>query len=56
MSLEAQKDQTIMHYQGNIQFGGRIASVGSRMLDTAVRTMMEQSFEILNVYLMTKYK
>jgi carbon monoxide dehydrogenase subunit G len=56
MSLEAQNDQTLMRYQGDIQFGGRIASVGSRMIDTAVRSMMQQSFETLNVYLMTQNK
>lgn len=56
MYLEPQADHTIMHYQGKIQFGGRIAEVGSRLLEHTVNSMMRQSFEALNLWLVTKQK
>lgn len=49
MWLEAVDDNhTIMHYKGTAQFGGRIASVGSRVLDAAINSMIELSFRTLN--------
>jgi carbon monoxide dehydrogenase subunit G len=56
MRLEVKGDQTIMFYQGRFQFGGRIASVGSRFLEVAVRSVINQSFETLSRYLIVKYK
>lgn len=55
MRLEASDNTTKMHYHGDVNFGGRIASVGSRMLDMSVRTLMKQSFDTLNRYLTVKY-
>ncbi len=54
MYLQAEDDKTIMHYSGTIQFGGRIASVGSRLLDMAVRSTMQQSFDTLHRYLLAR--
>jgi carbon monoxide dehydrogenase subunit G len=56
MNLEAKGDQTLMSYQGTFQFGGRIASVGSRVLEIAVRSVINQSFDTLSRYLILKYK
>lgn len=56
MHLEARDNQTIMFYKGTFSSGGRIASVGSRLLDTAVRSVINQSFDTLSRYLMLKYK
>lgn len=56
MHLEAKDDQTIMYYQGRFQFGGRIASVGSRVLEIAVRSVINQSFDTLSRYLIVKYR
>jgi carbon monoxide dehydrogenase subunit G len=56
MRLESLGDQTTMFYEGDINFGGRIASVGSRLLDVSVRTIMEQSFKTLDRYLTIKHK
>ena len=56
MNLEAKGEQTLMSYQGNFQFGGRIASVGSRVLEIAVRSVINQSFDTLSRYLVLKYK
>ena len=39
---------TLMAYEGDLQVGGRIASVGQRMIDTASKSMMRQGLETLN--------
>lgn len=54
MSLESEVDQTIMHYEGRAQFGGRIAGVGQRLVDAATEAMIEQSFSALNKYLVKR--
>jgi carbon monoxide dehydrogenase subunit G len=56
MRLEAQEGQTTMFYEGNFHFGGRIASVGSRMLEMAVRSVLTQSFDTLSRHLAVKYR
>lgn len=56
MHLKLEGDHTVMVYHGNINFGGRIASVGSRLLDVSVRSIIQQSFETLNQYLSVKYR
>lgn len=39
---------TLMKYDGEMQIGGRLASVGQRMLDTASKSMIRQGLEALN--------
>jgi carbon monoxide dehydrogenase subunit G len=56
MRLEAQEQGTLMHYQGDVQYNGRIASVGSRVLEVATRAIIQKSFETLSRYLSIKYK
>jgi uncharacterized protein len=56
MSLEPLDKGTMMFYHGHIHFGGRIASVGSRLLEISTRTMIQQSFGTLGKYLSVKYK
>ncbi len=51
MKLEARGSQTYMDYSGLAQIGGRIASVGQRLLDTTARSIIRQSLEALNEYL-----
>jgi len=46
--LEAQDSQTIIHYSGDAQVGGRIASVGQRLLDSSARAITRQSLDSLN--------
>ena len=55
MHLEAREQQTAMQYSGQAQIGGRIASVGQRLLDTTARSIIRQSLEGLNEYLKVKY-
>jgi hypothetical protein len=46
--LEQGEDSTLLKYEGDMQVGGRIASVGQRMIDTASRSMIRQGLESLN--------
>jgi carbon monoxide dehydrogenase subunit G len=39
---------TLMKYQGDIQIGGRLASVGQRMLDTVSKSMVRQGLDTLD--------
>lgn len=48
LQLEAQGDQTVMHYSGDAQVGGRLASVGQRLMESSVQAMIGQSLESLN--------
>lgn len=54
IKLEPENGYTIMHYQGRAQFGGRIASVGQRLIAPATEAMIEQSFDALNKYLIKR--
>ncbi len=40
--------KTLLHYSVDAQIGGRIASVGQRLLDTTSRSITRQSLESLN--------
>jgi len=51
MKLEARDQQTFMVYSGKAQIGGRIASVGQRLVESAARSIIRQSLEALNEYL-----
>ena len=51
MHLEPRDSQTFMAYTGQAQIGGRIASVGQRLLDASARSIIRQSLDGLNEYL-----
>jgi carbon monoxide dehydrogenase subunit G len=46
--LEHEEDKTLMRYEGDMQIGGKIASVGQRLIDSASRSMINQGLESLN--------
>jgi carbon monoxide dehydrogenase subunit G len=46
--LEQEEGKTLMQYEGEMQVGGRLASVGQRLIDTASRSMVGQGLESLN--------
>jgi len=46
--LIAQGSTTLMKYEGEVQIGGKIASVGQRLLDTVSKSMIRQGLETLN--------
>ncbi len=49
VQLLAQEDgTTLMKYAGEMQIGGKLASVGQRLIDTASKSMVSQGLESLN--------
>jgi len=51
---EAPDNQTTMTYRSDMQVGGRIAAVGQRIIDSAVRKMTEKGLEALQRELDTR--
>jgi carbon monoxide dehydrogenase subunit G len=51
LHLTPQGNLTHMDYEGDAQVGGRIASVGQRLLDSSAKSIIRQSLEALNQYL-----
>ena len=45
LRLEPDGDMTLLHYSGDAQVGGRLASVGQRLLDTSANAIIRQSLE-----------
>lgn len=45
--LEVQDGKTLMHYQGDAQVGGRIASVGHRLLESSAKALTQQSLDAI---------
>jgi len=45
LKLQADGDNTILHYEGDAQVGGRLASVGQRLLDSSAKAIIRQSLE-----------
>lgn len=50
MKLTEQGEQTHLAYEGTARVGGRIASVGQRLLDVSAKSIIRQSLEGLNEY------
>ena len=48
VGLEAKNGSTLMSYTGEGQVGGRIASVGQRLLDSSAKALTKQSLDGLN--------
>ncbi|MEM9772968.1 MAG: carbon monoxide dehydrogenase subunit G [Chloroflexota bacterium] len=48
---EADGNKTHMAYTGDAKVGGKIASVGQRLIDTSAKAIIGQSLEALNEYL-----
>jgi len=48
VELSAEGNQTRLEYNGDAQVGGRIASVGQRLLDSSAKSIIKQSLEGLN--------
>ena len=49
---ELEDDSTLMNYSGEVQIGGRVASVGQRLFDTVSKSMIKQGLDKLNEALM----
>ncbi len=42
------EDKTLMKYDGDVQIGGRLASVGQRLMDTVSKSMISQGLDTLD--------
>jgi uncharacterized protein len=51
LRLTGQEGQTHMAYEGNAQVGGRLASVGQRLIESSAKAIINQSLLALNEYL-----
>ena len=51
IQLTGQGEKTHLAYEGKAKVGGRIASVGQRLMDTSAKSIIRQSLEGLNEYL-----
>jgi carbon monoxide dehydrogenase subunit G len=54
VELREQPEGTEMHYASDVQIGGRIASVGQRLIESVSRMMMRQALESLDRELRTR--
>lgn len=48
VDLEDRGDQTLMKYHADLQVGGRVASVGQRLLDSVGKAMSRKGLETVN--------
>jgi carbon monoxide dehydrogenase subunit G len=46
--FEQGKDQTLMKYEGEAQIGGKLASVGQRLLDVTSKSLTKKGLETIN--------
>lgn len=54
VALDEAGGQTVMTYDSDAQVGGRIASVGQRLLDSSAKAIIKQSLEGLNATLVAR--
>lgn len=52
--LEHEDEKTLMKYEGEMQVGGKLASVGQRVIDTASQSMIRQGLDSLNGALLAR--
>ena len=54
LDLEEQNEATLIKYQGDVQVGGTIASVGQRMIQGAAKMMASQFFTAIEAEALTE--
>ena len=54
VKLTGQGDTTLLEYEGEAQVGGKIASVGQRLLDSSAKAIVKQSLEGLNTLIQAR--
>ena len=52
--LEANGAETIMHYTGDVQVGGKIAGVGQRLIDSTAKSIIRQGLAALDVQIQAR--
>jgi carbon monoxide dehydrogenase subunit G len=46
--IDQGESTTLMQYSGDVQIGGKLASVGQRLIDTTSKSMLRQGFDVLD--------
>lgn len=54
ITLEEQNGSTVMHYVGDAQIGGRIASVGQRLLDSSAKSLTRQGLQAIDALIQAR--
>lgn len=54
VQLLPEEDKTLMKYQGDMEVGGRLASVGQRMMDSVSKSLLKQGLDSLNQALIAR--
>lgn len=54
ITLEEQSGSTVMHYAGDAQIGGRIASVGQRLLDSSAKSLTRQGLQAIDALIQAR--
>ncbi len=52
--ISQEADKTLMQYHGDMQIGGRLASVGQRMMDSVSKSLLKQGLDSLNQALLAR--
>lgn len=54
LRLEPQGKETILYYDGDAQVGGRLASVGQRLMESSAQALIRQSLEALDAQIQAR--
>jgi hypothetical protein len=52
--IPQEADKTLMQYHGDMQIGGRLASVGQRMMESVSKSLLKQGLDSLNQALLAR--
>lgn len=52
--IAQESDKTLMQYEGDLQVGGRLASVGQRMMDSVSKSLLKQGLDSINNALLAR--
>ncbi len=53
--IEQSEGKTLMNYQGDVQIGGKLASVGQRLIEVTSKSIIKKGLETINkTYLTSK--
>ncbi len=56
LKLEPQNGSTVLHYSGVAQVGGRIASVGQRLMESSAQALIQQGLEAFDTQIQARMK
>lgn len=52
--LVSESNGTVMHYQGDVEVGGKIANVGQRLIDSSAKSLTRQGLEALDAQIQAR--